>query len=275
MFNVSFGDRKILMNLVKKRIPSPNKTVVPRELQTEEDVDRLLNVYMSHPMWNDKQNIRDMFKAILSNGDYLTRILTTSDNFLDDTANVKRCFLSNLISTLQMMGEDVTLFESGSFEGINDLRDFVRLLSMNHTELIGHVVKEDLDIRVRNDVKGKNVGEELHVGDTIRINTNGKIDKVNNQLVIFDEGVDVKKTTFEYFKEIFEKTGYKFPEVVLWNVRARSVHFPVLNGMGVKLVSGASPKIIEMVTNGDFSDTYQFMVKCLEKYSCFDEIIIK
>ena len=191
MFNVSFGDRKILMNLVKKRIPSPNKTVVPRELQSEENVDRLLNVYMSHPMWNDKKNIRDMFKALLSNGDYLTRILTTSDNFLDDTANVKRCFLSNLISTLQMMGEDVTLFESGSFEGINDLRDFVRLLSMNHTELIGHVVKEDLDIRVRNDVKGKNVGEELHVGDTIRINTNGKIDKVNNQLVIFDEGVDI------------------------------------------------------------------------------------
>lgn len=91
----------------------------------------------------------------------------------------------------------------------------------------------------------------------------------------FDEGVDVKKTTFEYFKELFEKNGYKFPEVVFWNVRARSIHFPVVNSMGVKLVSGASPKIIEMVTSGEFSDTYQFMIKCLEKYSCFDEIIIK
>ena len=106
-----------------------------------------------------------------------------------------------------------------------------------------------------------------------------KEDELDRIIIIsdmeFDEGVDVKKTTFEYFKEIFEKTGYKFPEVVFWNVRTRSVHFPVLNSMGVKLVSGASPKIIEMVTNGDFSDTYQFMVKCLEKYSCFDEIIIK
>ena len=146
---------------------------------------------MSHPMWHEKNNIRDLFKATLGNDNYLTRILTTSENFLDDTANVKRCFLSNLISTLQMMGEDVTLYESGSFEGINDLRDFVRLLSMNHTELIGHVVNDDFDIRVRNDIKGKNVGEELRITDLLHINLNGKIDKVNDRSIIFDEGVDI------------------------------------------------------------------------------------
>jgi hypothetical protein len=100
MFNVEFNDRTIKMSLVKKRIPSPNKTVIPKELQSEEDIDRLLDVYMSHPMWKDNKNVRDMFKAMLNNGDYLTRILTTSKNFLDDTANVKRCFLSNLIAML-------------------------------------------------------------------------------------------------------------------------------------------------------------------------------
>ena len=110
-FDVIVGDRTIMMSLVKKRIPIIKQTVVPKELQTKEDIDRLLDVYMAHPMWNDKPNIRAMFKAVLSNGDYLTRILTSSENFLDDTANVKRCFLSNLISTLQMMGEDVTLYE--------------------------------------------------------------------------------------------------------------------------------------------------------------------
>lgn len=190
-FDVEIGDRTVMMNLVKKRIPSPNKTVIPKEIQTAEDVDRLLDSYMSHPMWHEKNNIRDLFKATLGNDNYLTRIFTTSENFLDDTANVKRCFLSNLISTLQMMGEDVTLYESGSFEGINDLRDFVRLLSMNHTELIGHVVNDDFDIRVRNDIKGKNVGEELRITDLLHINLNGKIDKVNDRSIIFDEGVDI------------------------------------------------------------------------------------
>jgi len=88
-----------------------------------------------------------LFEAVLGNG-FLNDILTSSDNFLDNTSNVKRCYLSNLISTLQMMGEDVTLFEKGAFEGINDLKNFVRFLSMNHTELIGHKVNKELDIRV-------------------------------------------------------------------------------------------------------------------------------
>lgn len=184
------GEKKVLLSLVKTKIPSPNKTVVPKELQQREDIDRLLDVYMSHPMWNGKKNVRDMFKALLSNG-YLDRIMTTSHNFLDDTNNIKRCFLSNLISTLQMMGEDVTLFESGSFEGINDLRDFVRLLSMNHTELIGHVIEEGLDIRIKKDLKGKNVGEEITVFDELKLNTNGKIKSVNNNEVIINEGVDL------------------------------------------------------------------------------------
>ena len=146
---------------------------------------------MSHPMWSDKSNVREMFRSIFTNGDYLTRILTSSENFLDDTANVKRCFLSNLISTLQMMGEDVTLYESGSFEGINDLRDFVRLLSMNHTELTGHVINEELDIRVRNDIKGKNVGELIDINDSLHLNNRGKIDKVNDKPIIFSDGVDL------------------------------------------------------------------------------------
>jgi hypothetical protein len=99
-------------------------------------------------MWTDKENVRGMFKSVLSNH-YLDELLTVSSNFLDDTANIKRCFLSNLISTLEMMGEDVTQWEKGAFEGINDLKKFVRLLSMNHTELVGHVVKDEYDIRVR------------------------------------------------------------------------------------------------------------------------------
>lgn len=215
-YDVQFGDRTIMLNLVKKRLPSPNMTVIPKEIQTEEDIDRLLDVYMSHPMWNEKHNIRDMFKAILTNGDYLKRILTRSDNFLDDTANVKRCYLNNLISTLQMMGEDVTLFESGAFDGINDLRDFVRLLSMNHTELIGHVVNQDYDIRVKNGLKGFNVGETIQINDVIHINEQGKIDKVNDKKTIFDQGVDLiihdkytHDTKIVSFTQIYQ--GKNFP----------------------------------------------------------------
>ena len=91
----------------------------------------------------------------------------------------------------------------------------------------------------------------------------------------FDQCVeDASVSTFEHFKKEFENIGYDMPEVVFWNVRARDVHFPVMNEFGVKLVSGASAKIISMVINNESKNAYDFMIECLEKYSCFDKIKI-
>ena len=143
-------------------------------------------------------------KSILDNG-YLSDILTSSENFLDNTANVKRCYLSNLISTLQMMGEDVTLFEKGAFEGVNELKNFVRFLTMNHTELVGHVIDEDMDITVRQDLRGKNVGEEISLSDVLSVRYDateeslGKIYKIKKtvngktvtRLIGVEHGVDI------------------------------------------------------------------------------------
>lgn len=81
-------------------------------------------------------------------------------------------------------------------------------------------------------------------------------------------------STYEYFKNEFSKLGFNAPEIVFWNVRARNVHFPVTNEKGVKLISGASAKIISMVTENISVDPYEFMMTCLEKYSCFDSIEI-
>lgn len=87
---------------------------------------------------------------------------------------------------------------------------------------------------------------------------------------------DDEISTFEFFKNEFEKLGYKLPELVFWNVRARSTHLPVtMNESNVKLVSGASSSIIDMVTENDSTTPYEMMLKCLEKYSCFDTLIIE
>ena len=92
----------------------------------------------------------------------------------------------------------------------------------------------------------------------------------------FDEGADYKKTTYESFKEKFEVLGYKLPEIIFWNVRARSIHLPITKGEdNIKLVSGASANIIDMVVNNNAPSPYDMMLKCLEKYSCFDHIEFK
>lgn len=90
----------------------------------------------------------------------------------------------------------------------------------------------------------------------------------------FNQAVNSNNSTFENFKTDFEELGFKMPEVVFWNVRARHITLPTVNEKGVKLVSGASQRIIEMITQNKGDDAYQFMLECLERYSCFDKIKI-
>lgn len=143
--------------------------VIPRQKQSFEDIERLLTVYMGHPMFEETENLKDLMRSYIGRG-LFREVLTASDNFLDDTSNVKTCYLSNLISMLKMMGQDVTQFEKGSFDGVNDLKRFARILSMNHSDLVGHVIKEEYDISVANDTKGKNVGDEINTEDVLIIN---------------------------------------------------------------------------------------------------------
>ncbi|MCR5742228.1 MAG: DUF2828 family protein [Lachnospiraceae bacterium] len=61
-------------------------------------------------------------------------------------------------------------------------------------------------------------------------------------------------TNFENAKRKFEAAGYHLPQVIFWNVRARNEQQPVMyNEQGVALVSGASPRLFNMVFEGDIS----------------------
>ena len=95
--------------------------------------------------------------------------MTKSENFLDDRANIRTCYLSNLLSTLRMMGEEIVDYETTEFEGINEMRDFVRLLSMNHNDLVGHIISKPYDIHINSTSKGKNVGRKMDLRDRIYI----------------------------------------------------------------------------------------------------------
>lgn len=71
-------------------------------------------------------------------------------------------------------------------------------------------------------------------------------------------------TNFRSAKIKFERAGYKLPEVVFWNVASRNRQQPVkMNEQGVALVSGATPRLFEMIAGGNISP-YAFMMKVLE-----------
>ena len=75
-------------------------------------------------------------------------------------------------------------------------------------------------------------------------------------------------TNFECAKKKFAKYGYKLPQIVFWNVESRNLQQPVTkNEQGVALVSGTSPQIFSMLSEG-ILDPYSFMLKTLssERY---------
>jgi len=70
-------------------------------------------------------------------------------------------------------------------------------------------------------------------------------------------------TNFECAKKKFAKYGYKLPQIVFWNVESRNLQQPVTkNEQGVALVSGASPQIFSMLSEG-ILDPYSFMLETL------------
>lgn len=105
-----------------------------------------------------------------------------------------------------------------------------------------------------------------------------KSEMIERILIISDMEFDccsLNESTFEHYKQKFENAGYELPEIVFWNVAARSTHLPVTqNEKGVKLVSGASANIFENVLSGDLKviTPYDFMLQMLEPYSEFDKV---
>lgn len=155
------------IRITQKPLRSLKKLVIPEEKVTEVNIDALLDVYMKHPMFLNTPNTREFLKIYLSS--FVDKVQTESDNFIDNVANVKTCYLSHLISQLKMMGEEVVEYENSHLEGINDLKKFSRFLSMNHSDLIGHKTYKDWDIEINKDFKGKNIGRRLNITDELTI----------------------------------------------------------------------------------------------------------
>ena len=80
----------------------------------------------------------------------------------------------------------------------------------------------------------------------------------------FDQGTErADVTAFEQARRAFAAEGYQLPQVVFWNVASRGLHQPVtMNEQGAVLVSGCTPRLFQMVTQGEFS-SYAYMMDVL------------
>lgn len=161
------GENENVQVQLKKRAVQTDYLVLPKDKQWRQNIDNLIQCYFSHPMFEDTPNLKQMFSIILRDGNLLNNFMTKSQNFIDDWGNIQTCYLSSFISQMKMMGCDVLQYENSSFQGINDFKELVRALSINHSKLVGHVKKQQPQIQIKNDFKGQEVGPQIRVDDQL------------------------------------------------------------------------------------------------------------
>lgn len=163
------------MKTIFGAVPSLDEINIPHEKYHEENVDRLVNALTPHKLFNNSDNVREALRRLFTNGKWLDKTMTEILEFFDNTVNVDKCHVEYLVSLLNSMGEDTSNYSVGAFNAVNEIRDFARIATMNHSELIGHENIESYDISFNGEIKGKNVGDEMKPTDLIFADKDGYV----------------------------------------------------------------------------------------------------
>ena len=160
----------------------------------------------------------------------------------------KGCFHNHFIT----FSENPRLIEVKGKDIVEKLRYCMSFNEYANTDLL-KVFDLILKTALKNHAKQEEIPEKLYIISDME----------------FDCCVEnAEMSNFEYAKKEFARHGYRLPQIVFWNVNSRNQQQPVTkNEQGVALVSGASPQIFSMLSEG-ILDPYSFMLETLssERY---------
>lgn len=170
------------------RITALENIVLPSEKRINQDTQKILDTYMQHPMYDEATNLKTFLLNIFGNNDMLSYITSKGVNLLDDTVNYKTCYLDKFLSILEMLNENSKVYDINSFDKINDLKEMVRIMTMNYSQLFGNILKNEYDIRITHSTTGTNVGDILHHDDIILCDIDEKTGNSKNVVAIRRNG---------------------------------------------------------------------------------------
>ena len=168
-FNLYYedADNERHLLLACTSIVSLEDLVLPEEKRAIQNTEDILNTYMQHPMYDEAYNLKTFLRDIFKNNDMLSYVTAKGLNILNDNVNYKTCYLDKFLSILEMMDEPATHFDISSFDRINELKEMVRILTMNYSELFGNLLTNEYDIRITHSTKGFNVSDQLEPNDIV------------------------------------------------------------------------------------------------------------
>lgn len=172
---------------------------VPHEIYHREDSERIINALTPHRAFGNAPNVREAFRVLFNNDEWLDKSLTKVLGFFDDTVDVDKCHVDYLVSILHSMNENTDVYSDECFNAVNEIRDFARIASMNHSMLVGHEVSESPDISFNGETGGKNIGNEIYASDVLFTDEQGYVAAFNRDgkfyrvfprvpLVVYDKG---------------------------------------------------------------------------------------
>lgn len=130
------------------------------------------------------------------------------------------------------------------------LRSF-RTINVSNTDLMA-AFSAILDVAVKNNLSQDEMPEKLYIISDME----------------FDDATSKNdKTNFEAAKQKFAEAGYVLPQIVFWNVDAKTHNVPVrFNEEGVALISGFSVNILKSILKMEKLNPYDLMMKALTPY---------
>ncbi len=186
-------------------------------------------------------------------GSMMTRVGNTGVSCLD-VANALAIYFAERCSG-QFKDTYITFSEKPqivSFKNCNSLIEKITV-ALAHDEIANTNIEAVFDLILKTAIDNKLKQKDLP--KNILILSDMEFDYCANSA----DGLPAEKRLFDELSDRFTSHGYKLPRLIFWNICSRTNTIPLKeNALGVALVSGFSPAVVQMVLGGDLDP-----LKCL------------
>lgn len=148
------------------------------------------------------------------------------------------------------------------FSNAGSLREKIEIINA-HDEVANTNIEAVFDLILQTAIRGKMRQEDLP--EVVLIISDMEFDAATTGVFgcSFFDSKPVDQTLFDNISEKYQNQGYKLPKLVFWNVDSRTNVVPIQeNDLGIALLSGYSPNILDMVVSGKL-DPYEVLVERL------------
>ena len=149
--------------------------IIPKPKYEEVSFRDVLKVYTPHPLFENTTNLTEFLCAIFETDDLFENLNMKSVMFLDNTTNHQTCYIEYLKALMQMFNVEDLGYDISALNKINDIKELLRILSMQYSLLFGQPIEVKQDIAIISDNKGKEVGDRIMPGDLIACDINYNI----------------------------------------------------------------------------------------------------